>query len=332
MKNQSNLETLVDSADWATLKKGIKPEVHEKFTKAVNDLSIFKKMQNMHDVCGPVTKAMHHLETCGARASWVFPVCQALGLHIVSWTEKSSTIRHFSEETRRSVKDKFVARWTGAPPNQVGLKKPAHVLATFLDPYTTPHHISLPVGWDSECRAALSQFYKDGDLESAMDELKALLLRRGAWGELIVHKQKLIEPSDEVTFENPVERIIWQQKHMGSSVEDWQLTGFVQFPLLAPIAVKLGVVAIQSADVERSCKAHKVIHTKARNRLYSKTVHLLLFTYMNLRLLNKCTKELGDFLTQTLEGCVDENDGPLSAGETTTYDEPELDIDDMTIT
>ena len=30
----------------------------------------------------------------------------------------------------------------------------------------------------------------------------------------------------------------------------------------------------------------------------NKTVHMLLFTYINLRLLNKCTVELGDFLTQ----------------------------------
>ena len=79
---------------------------------------------------------------------------------------------------------------------------------------------------------------------------------------------------------------------------------------------------MQSADVERVCKAHKeVIHTKARNRLYTSTVHMLLYTYVNLRLLNKCTEELGDFLTQTLEACVDEGEKPLLAGN--VQDEPQ---------
>ena len=61
------------------------------------------------------------------------------------------------------------------------------------------------------------------------------------------------------------------------------------------------MLAIQSADVERVCKAHKVIHTKARNRLRNKVVYTLLFTYVNLRLINKVKTELGDFLMQALD-------------------------------
>jgi hypothetical protein len=156
-------------------------------------------------------------------------------------------------------------------------------------------------------------------------------LRHGAWGDLIkLRKQELELSDDELSkFENPVERVIWQQKKMRSTVSNWQLTGASQFPFLAPIAVRLALVAIQSADVERSCKAHKVIHTKARNRLYTKTVQMLLYTYINLRLLNKCTTEIGDFLTQTLEGCHDEGEAPLAAGPTAD-DEEEEEIIDMT--
>ncbi|KAJ1453831.1 hypothetical protein M885DRAFT_618656 [Pelagophyceae sp. CCMP2097] len=39
---------------------------------------------------------------------------------------------------------------------------------------------------------------------------------------------------------------------------------------------------------------------------------------------NKCTKEMGDFLTQTLESCDD--DGLLEAGESPDDDEPEEDV------
>ena len=92
--------------------------------------------------------------------------------------------------------------------------------------------------------------------------------------------------------------------------------------------IKLHFV-LQSADVERSCKAHKIIHTKARNRLYTKTVQLLLFSYINLRLMNKCTAEMGDFLTQSLSACDDEQE--LAAGERETTDEPEEEAIDMTL-
>ena len=138
----------------------------------------------------------------------------------------------------------------------------------------------------------------------------------------------LIRPPENMVFANKVERVIWQQKKMGQAVNDWQLTGGSQFSLLAPVAVRLAVVAIQSADVERSCKAHKIIHTKARSRLYTKTVQQLLFAYINLRLLNKCT-EMGDFLMQSLSACDDEQE--LAAGERETTDEPEEEVIDMAL-
>ena len=130
-------------------------------------------------------------------------------------------------------------------------------------------------------------------------------------------------------------RVIYQQKKMGRTVEDWQLIGETQFPKIAPIAVRLAVVAVQSADVERACKAHKIIHTKARNRLYTTTVSLLLSTYINLRLLNKCTKDMGDFLTQTLSACDDTEELPAGEdhanNEQNDPQEVEEDVEDMTI-
>ena len=327
--NQVNLQTLVDHTSWPDLEKGIASSVVGPFKSKVNDLQFFKKLEAMHAVTGPMTKATHHIEACGAKASWVLPLCGALMEDVIAWESLSATVRYFTVETRGAVKESVIARWMGKPPLQVGLKKSAHVLATFLDPYTTPPAAMLPIGWESECRAALSKFYEGSQLESAVDELKELVLRRGSWGEVIEHKQMLIRPPENMVFANKVERVIWQQKKMGQTANDWQLTGGTQFPFLAPVAVRLAVVAIQSADVERSCKAHKIIHTKARNRLYTKTVQLLLFAYINLRLLNKCTAEMGDFLMQSLSACDDEQE--LAAGERETTDEPEEEVMDMTL-
>merc|ERR1711965_804160 len=82
---------------------------------------------------------------------------------------------------------------------------------------------------------------------------------------------------------------------MMSPSKDWIITGKPQFPKLVDPAIRALTVAIQSADVERVCKAHNVIHTKSRNLLANKTVQMLLFAYCNLRLLKMCP-ELGDFL------------------------------------
>jgi hypothetical protein len=65
------------------------------------------------------------------------------------------------------------------------------------------------------------------------------------------------------------------------------------------------IMGTQSADVERVCKAHKVIHTKVRNRLKSKTVYKLLYCYVNLRLLGKIDED--DTMTNFLEQAILDN-------------------------
>mmetsp|Transcript_27598 Transcript_27598/g.68206 ORF Transcript_27598/g.68206 Transcript_27598/m.68206 type:complete len:167 (-) Transcript_27598:142-642(-) len=161
-----------------------------------------------------------------------------------------------------------------------------------------------------------------------MSEVDNVVLRHGPWGELIAERQAFWEPTEEEKngFTTEVDGIICKQLKMQCSISVWQAQGSDYYPKLCPVAVRLGSMAVQSADVERVCKAHKIIHTKARNRLYTTTVHMLLYTYVNLRLLNKCTEELGDFLTQSLEACVDEGEEPLLAGASNT-EEPEIIID-----
>jgi len=68
-----------------------------------------------------------------------------------------------------------------------------------------------------------------------------------------------------------------------------------QHPLLQKVAIRLFEVCPQSASVERVCKAEGVIHTEMRSRLSNVTVQMLLYLYVNLRPLNKLTREMGDF-------------------------------------
>jgi hypothetical protein len=67
----------------------------------------------------------------------------------------------------------------------------------------------------------------------------------------------------------------------------WQTIFKDQFPLLSKIAVPVLVMATQSAGVEHVCKVHKLIHTKIQNRLANDNVYMLLYCYVNLRILKR---------------------------------------------
>ena len=90
--------------------------------------------------------------------------------------------------------------------------------------------------------------------------------------------------------------------------------------MLEDIAIRLLTMATQSADVERTCKVHKLVHTKARNRLSNATVTQLVYCYVNLRLVKKMETEekgksfdadddLEDFLYSSLTAAGDDVGG-----------------------
>ena len=57
---------------------------------------------------------------------------------------------------------------------------------------------------------------------------------------------------------------------------------------------------------------------------------MLLYTYVNLRLLNNCSVEVGDFLTQTMEGTALLDDPGAAAGGA-VVSEAEVEYDDSHI-
>lgn len=101
--------------------------------------------------------------------------------------------------------------------------------------------------------------------------------------QVIERRQSSIELNTN-KFTSKSAAVIWQQKMTRFTIEDWQINGARQFPRLAPIVIRLGIVAVQSTDLERAPKAHKVVYTSARNRLSDPVIQMLIFSYINLRL------------------------------------------------
>lgn len=251
---------------------------------------------------------VHHLERGDARASNVYPLYSALEAHAVAWAADAEIVRYFSAATREDVILKIRRRWRGDLPLRIGLKCPEYFVAFVLDPCTTPGASDLPDDWEEMVRAVFKPFCKDaGELVQVVESIMALIVdRQTVWGKKILEREAANQPPVSIEFGSNLERTIYMQKRQPSSTLAWRVDGTRAYPLLAEVAVRLSVLAIQSADVERVCKAHKVIHTKARNRLRNKLVHMLLFTYVNLRLIRKVKTELGDFLLQALEEELDE--------------------------
>ena len=66
IKKQTNLAKLLGDPAWNDLEKGVAKPALTKFKFMVNDPVLFEKFKTMHRVTGPMAKATHHVETCGA--------------------------------------------------------------------------------------------------------------------------------------------------------------------------------------------------------------------------------------------------------------------------
>jgi hypothetical protein len=121
--NVINVMKMIDSSDWKQIKKGIEQKQVDKFEEVFSNKpaqeAMREKMNLVGEILGPLAQVTHHLETCGARASWVFPVCVAVLIALKEWAEKPAVARHFQIETREAVVNKFLNRWEGGQGTQV---------------------------------------------------------------------------------------------------------------------------------------------------------------------------------------------------------------------
>ena len=155
-----------------------------------------------------------------------------------------------------------------------------------------------------------------------MDELDTIVLRQGEMGKCVEECQKKLAKAEENeirvngAFKSKVSQVKFQMGFCSNVTNLW-LTRGSGLVTLQPCAVSISQVSPQSCTVERVCKAHNLIHCKARNRLLLPVVKMLLYCYVNLRMLNKCEADLGEFLVDALdEEDIDEEEGAAAAPAT----------------
>ena len=96
-------------------------------------------------------------------------------------------------------------------------------------------------------------------------------------------------------------------KKTDNFVLHWPLRLAASYPLLLEIAIILLVLVPHSCTVERICSMHKLVAPKIRSRLKHRTIQMLLYCFVNLRLINAVPVIIGDFLESALDD--ETNDG-----------------------
>ena len=221
-------------------------------------------------------------------------------------------------DTISAVHDVLINRWHGSRTHAngrvvtlVAFKQPVWTAAAMFDPYYTPTNEEYNKTVDDEVldyvqsvsdliKPYQDQGNSDAQLLVMESELNNMVMRRGKWGDLIEMFQRSL-PVPPLGLTSHIEKEIFRQNHMRPVRSFWETTGKAELPMCASLAIRLSIVSVQSADVERMCKAHSIIHTKNRNRLQHERVKKLLYCYIDMRITNLIdTLQIGpNFLIQS---------------------------------
>ena len=305
VNNRKNLSNLMDEEQYASnTVADINVKKREEFEGYVGNFSFMEKVETLRGITGPLCKAIH-LKSAKCRASWVYPMFIAVLKDYDVWKQKYATKRCFGEETIKKVGEVIMGRWLGvyeAGSTIVPIKDNTWLMVYLMDPYYMPDDLDgdqkydalLGIEWLDVANEVLKDFYQD-DIEAHRAELEFFeaIKKQGRWGKHVQKIKNSLKLPEGKQYDFEVEKVITKQKLMRSTRYAWDLVGSKQFPRLKDIGIRLSVLAVQSANVERVCKVHGVVHTKSRNRLTLPRVIKLIFCYVNLRLLQKEKNKTG---------------------------------------
>ena len=306
------------------------------------------KASLIHQLTGLVCKMIHHVEQKKCKASWVNALFFALMKDFDEWCNEYQVTRMFDTDVIQEINEVLINRWSGCRLNAKGrevniipFKSDIWTAAAMFDPYYTPTHekytsevsedlLNYVDSISNLIKPYLDEDQLDDQLLKMEEEVNCMVMRHGKWGDLIQKFQRSL-PEPPVTLTSNVEKEIFRQNSMRPVRSFWETTGKLELPLCADLALRLSIVSVQSADVERMCKAHNIIHTKSRNRLQHERVKKLLYCYINLRITKDERSEADDFLLSIQDDdddddTVDEEEDD-AAEDTVGIDDVDMDQD-----
>ncbi len=336
--NWANIQSMILKPQWESgTCSDIDIDEVETFRSLAQDDGFLGRIKAVQKLFSILSAFVHHQETPGTRASFVLPLFKALRKDVNVWVTRKGSDTDFNKRTLEAIKQKITNRWMGHNDSTgrkiSGLYGPQFLMATMVDPFFCVDQDDLPSSWEAQCKKIIKRFHPVTDdpvsslaNQAAIAELDELALCSGKFGEIAddckqTIKAQVGQPPTASNFGHVAHEI----KHQKAVLESrhpanlWRLHLGQKFPKLYDLALRLLMMGTQSADVERVCKANKIVHSKVRNRLSNKNVKMLLYCYVNLRLLKKGKHEtssgaaidpqgdMEDFLGQALLATTDDN-------------------------
>ena len=343
MHNKYFLEQLAHHPEFEEICETIRSHKVNKFKDIVtptvgsDNYRFDTKVMLLHELTRLVCKMIHHVEQKLCKASWVNALFFALMKDFDEWSNNNRVNATFDSDFINSVHESLVNRWRGEREDVTGrvrnlrpFKSKVWTAAAIFDPYYTPTEDEYArvvdenvLDYVSSVKELMEPYVTEenrvAELLEVQAELNDIVLRRGHWGDLISSFQRSLPPPPRTSKSN-VEKEIFKQNQMRPVASFWETMGKAAFPRCSELALRLSIISVQSADVERMCKAHSLIHTKTRNRLQHKRVKKLLYCYINLRFIENSKPEPDEFLLSVDDEEEDEEednnglDGDAEAG------------------
>jgi len=126
------------------------------------------------------------------RASYLIPMFSAIGKDIHWWCESLEAQDAFNDISCNQIKEIFWTCWFGEG-NKVGLFADQYLVATFLDPFTSPIPERCLPNWVQSFKNVLKRFHKNdpGSLVDTEQELYQLMADKGGYLSQICEDQCL---------------------------------------------------------------------------------------------------------------------------------------------
>jgi hypothetical protein len=303
MRSRHSVAKLIDHDRWREMTSTIQTKCRVEIEGIINDNTVWRKWESMMGLMNIACSAIHIVESQKMVLGLVYAMMDAITSDVLAWSEKNETKRVWKEESVKACIAEVSKRWGGEAGRCVSAKTDAHVFAYVVNPSLCPTELTLTISDRDCCERVLHAYYKDEPKkeEEAIDQFNGMLLRQGLFGLKVKKIQAELKKKLEKHpgFDSNIKRVEWYMENMEDPATQWRLFANQIRELQKP-AISVSMMKPQSASVERVCKAHAIIHTKARNRLNSTTTQMLLYCYVNLRMMNKCKPKLDKFLVDAL--------------------------------
>lgn len=344
LTNSSNLRDLIDTKHreaWkqaTTNKDGSAVAKADVFRSLVGSMAFFDVIGCCLQLLQPVAAALRFIEGNNTRLSFVFPLMVALSADVNSW-DSSEVDAYLEKEypdvprpVSSTIRTAFLKRWHGDG-RLVGLFHPVHMVSLLLDPGLSFGGTLFPDA-PGHLETIFSK-YCDNEAEFSVvySEFEAFHAGLGHWGPAKAMREKQAKAkaqglqaaymkknaiTDEAEL-SATQKAIFRCQASGDSLTFWKNH--------APANSKLRYIALRvlsasptACSVERMNSMHKRVASSGRAALKHERVIMLVFCYVNLRLLQNVDQDVLNMVDDALEDAIADADAVAAGAPPIDYD------------